>query len=97
MAQSLVLVASLVMPSASTGDGGDIRMTTNSLNVQDGATISASNFSSSGNALPGQGKAGNILVSRLILIMLDTTSEMPSSITASTNAGGGGKITLNVS
>ncbi|MDJ0637101.1 MAG: S-layer family protein, partial [Xenococcaceae cyanobacterium MO_188.B29] len=68
---------------------------TNSLNIQDGATISASNFSSSGNVPPGQGKAGNIFIDANS-VKLDTSSEMPSSITASTNAGGGGKITLNV-
>ena len=79
----------------STGNGGDLRITTNNLNIQDGATISASNFSSSGNAPPGQGKAGNIFIDANSL-KLDTSSEIPSTITASTNAGGGGEITLNV-
>lgn len=80
----------------STGDGGDVKITTNTLDIRDGATISASNFSSSGNAPPGEGKAGNILV-EANSIKLDTASEIPSSITASTNAGGGGQITLNLS
>ena len=79
----------------STGDGGDIRIATNNLNIQAGATISASNFSSSGNVSPGQGKAGNIFV-EANSIKLDTSSEIPSTITASTNAGGGGQITLKV-
>ena len=78
-----------------TGDGGGIRITTNNLNIQDGATISASNFSSGSNAPPGQGKAGNISIDANS-VKLDTSSEMPSSITASTNARGGGEITLNV-
>ena len=80
---------------ASTGNGGNIELITNSLNIQDGATISASNFSSSGNAPPGQGKAGNISIETNSL-KLDTSSAIPSTITASTNAGGGGQITLNV-
>ncbi|MDJ0680130.1 MAG: filamentous hemagglutinin N-terminal domain-containing protein [Xenococcaceae cyanobacterium MO_167.B52] len=79
-----------------TGDGGNIRITTNSLNIQDGATISASNFSSRRNIPPGKGKAGNILVKANSLQLDRTDSEIPSSITASTNAGGGGEITLNV-
>ncbi len=77
------------------GNGGNLNITTNSLSILDGATISASNFSSSGNISPGTGKAGNILIETKTLT-LDTTSTIPSSVTASTNAGGGGEIDINV-
>ena len=81
---------------SSTGDGGDVRISTNSLNIQDGATISASNFSSSGNAPPGQGKAGNIFIDANSVKLDKTSADISSTITASTNAGGGGEIILNV-
>ena len=81
---------------ASTGDGGNIRIATNSLNIQDGATISASNFSSTGNTPPGQGKAGNIFIDANSVQLNNISSGTPSTITASTNAGGGGEIILNV-
>ena len=77
------------------GQGGDISIISDRLVLRDGATISVGNFSSSGNAPPGQGKAGNISIEANSL-KLDTSSTIPSSITASTNAGGGGEISLNV-
>ncbi len=80
---------------AENGEGGYITIISDRVTIQDGATISVSNFSSSGNAPPGQGKAGNISIEANSL-KLDTSSEIPSSITASTNAGGGGAITLNI-
>ncbi len=80
-----------------TGDGGDIRVDTGNLTIQDGATISTSNFPSRGNAPPGQGAAGNILINANSIKLDRVTSKMPSSITAATNNSGGGAITINVS
>ena len=80
----------------STGDGGNLNITTNSLNILDGATISASNFSSSGNIPPGQGRAGNIFIDANSVKLDNVSVDIPSTITASTNAGGGGEIILNV-
>ncbi|MDJ0746241.1 MAG: filamentous hemagglutinin N-terminal domain-containing protein [Xenococcaceae cyanobacterium MO_167.B27] len=79
-----------------TGDGGNVSVDTSDLIIQDRATISTSNFSSSGNAPPGQGTAGNILINANS-IQLDTlASEIPSSITAASNNNGGGSISINV-
>ena len=79
-----------------TGSGGNIDLTTDKLIIQDGATISASNFFS-GNAdvPPGLGKAGNIEINTHIIEMDSNTPEQTSSITAATFAGGGGNILLN--
>lgn len=80
-----------------TGDGGDLTISTNNLTVQDGATISASNFSSiDPDVPPGQGKAGNIRVEAGSILLDNTTTDTQSGITASTDSGGGGNIVLQV-
>ena len=79
------------------GDGGDINLKSDRLSILDGATISAGNFSSINPDIPpGTGKAGNIQIEVNSLKLDRVASEMPSSILASTNTGGGGEITLNV-
>ena len=79
-----------------TGNGGNLTINTDNLTILDGATISVSNFSSRNNRPPGEGKAGNILIEANSVKLDNTSAEIPSSITASTNTGGGGSITLNV-
>ncbi len=79
-----------------TGDGGSLNLKADSLSVQDGATISVSNFFSRENNEAGQGKAGNINIQANSLELDNTGSEFPSSITASTNNGGGGNIDINI-
>ncbi len=79
-----------------TGNGGDINITTNKLDIRDSATIGVSNFHSSNRIPPGSGKAGNITINANSLELDRTSSEIPSSITASTNSQAGGNITLNV-
>ena len=79
-----------------TGDGGNLKINTDNLTILDGATISAGNFPSRGNRPPGQGKAGNIFIDANSVKLDNSSSEIPSSITASTNTGGGGEIVLNV-
>ncbi len=79
------------------GDGGDINLKSDRLTILDGATISAGNFSSINPDIPpGTGKAGNIEIEVNSLKLDRAASEIPSNITASTNTGGGGEITLNV-
>lgn len=80
-----------------TGNGGNLNINTNSLNILDGATISASNFSSSNSEIPaGEGQAGSIEI-KANDVKLDTASaDFPSSITASTNNNGGGNIDLDI-
>ena len=86
------------------GDGGDINLTSDKpngmaslrLSITDGATISASNFSSRNSDIPpGTGAAGSINLN-VDSLELDSTGEEFSSITASTFAQTGGDITLNV-
>ena len=79
-----------------TGNGGDLNLIADKLSIQNGATISASNFFSRGNGKPGQGKAGNINLQANSLNLDNTTSEFASSITASANSSGGGEIELNI-
>ena len=79
-----------------TGDGGSLNLKADSLSIQDGATISVSNFFSRENNQAGQGKAGNINIQANSLKLDSTGSEFSSSITASTNNGGGGNIQLNI-
>jgi filamentous hemagglutinin family protein len=79
-----------------TGEGGDIRLNTNSLKIQDGATINVGNFSTNPNIPPGQGKAGNIEINTNAIILDSTIANNPSNITASTVSGGGGNIILQV-
>ncbi|MGV2830098.1 two-partner secretion domain-containing protein [Myxosarcina sp. GI1(2024)] len=79
-----------------TGNGGDLNITTDSLSIQNGAVISAGNFPSLGSRSPGEGKAGNVLINARSVELNNITSDISSGITASTNGGGGGDITLNV-
>ena len=80
-----------------TGNGGNLKINTNSLTILDGATISASNFSSINSEIPaGAGQAGSIEI-KANAVKLDTAfDDAPSSITASTNNNGGGNISLNI-
>jgi filamentous hemagglutinin family protein len=72
-----------------TGSGGDIDLTSDRLIIQNGATISASNFPSRNSAIPsGQGAAGDIW------ILSNSISLNNSSITASTVTGGKGNVDL---
>ncbi len=82
-----------------TGNGGNLKIDTDNLTILDGATISASNFSSRSNSNipPGEGQAGNILINANAVKLDNTFSDIPSGITASTNNSGGGNIDLNVS
>ncbi|VEP14934.1 conserved hypothetical protein [Hyella patelloides LEGE 07179] len=80
-----------------TGDGGDIRLTTNRLTIEYGATINASNFSSRNPDIPpGQGKAGNIEINANSLFLDSAMSDEPSSITVATAEAGGGSIELEI-
>lgn len=79
------------------GDGGNLNITTEQLNLKDGATISVSNFSSRNrNNPPGQGKAGDINIEAKSVIIDSTTPENPSSINASTLNRGGGSIHMQI-
>ena len=78
-----------------TGNAGEIAIATDNLSLQDGATISASNFfSGSDDVPPGEGMAGNIAIDANT-IELDSTGDRSSSITTSTNAQSGGNIAIN--
>ncbi|MCC0177606.1 filamentous hemagglutinin N-terminal domain-containing protein [Waterburya agarophytonicola K14] len=79
------------------GNGGNLKINTDSLHILDGATISASNFSSNNSKVsPGEGKAGNANINSRILELDTKFVDLPSSITASTNNQGGGNINLNI-
>ena len=79
------------------GNGGNLNIATDQLTIRDGATISASNFSSANpDAPPGQGRAGNIDITAQSLLLDDNFSNPQGGITAATNSGGGGNINLNV-
>ncbi|MDJ0533162.1 MAG: filamentous hemagglutinin N-terminal domain-containing protein [Xenococcaceae cyanobacterium MO_207.B15] len=73
------------------GDGGDITVITDELNIRNGATISVSNFQSLGLASPGTGEAGNLTI-KANSITLDNNA----TIDAATRSGEGGIITLQV-
>lgn len=80
-----------------TGDGGNLTIFTDKLTVRDGATISASNFSSfNPDVPPGQGQAGNIQIIARSILLDNISPDTQGGITASTDAGGGGNITLQV-
>lgn len=80
-----------------TGNGGKLTVETNQLTIRDGATISASNFSSRNPDIkPGEGTAGDIEITANILELDNSNSQEAASITASTFAGTGGNVTLNV-
>ncbi len=71
------------------GNGGDIMLTTNQLTIRDGATISVSNFQSQGTVPPGKGAAGNIQINAPVVLI-----QNQGTITADTNAGDKGNITI---
>ena len=71
-------------PATVTGTGGDIHLTTNTLNLSDQATLSAKSA--------GAGNAGNITVIAGEQIYLANNA----SITTEATAAGGGKIEVNV-
>ena len=71
-----------------TGDGGNINITTKQLTIEDGATITVSNFHSRNLAPPGEGAAGNLN------IIADSINLKKGIITAEANSGGKGNITL---
>ena len=74
----------------SNGAGGNIEVTTDQLSLLEGATINASNFSSTASgAAPGTGPAGNIQV-----IASDITLQDESIITTDTVEGDRANITL---
>ncbi len=81
-----------VVASDSTGNGGNIRVNTGSLFVEDGARFSASTF--------GLGKAGNIAIDARHTVVVDGISRVGflselSTATQEDASGGGGTITVN--
>lgn len=81
-----------VVASDSTGNGGNIRVNTGSLFVEDGARFSASTS--------GQGKAGNIGIDARDAVVVDGVSQVGffselSTATQNNASGGGGTITVN--
>ncbi len=79
------LLASAIQES---GDGGNIMINANQLTIRDGATISVSNFQSQNKVPPGTGASGSIQINAPSLLMKQGT------ITADTNAGDFGNITI---
>ncbi|ELS05597.1 hypothetical protein Xen7305DRAFT_00053440 [Xenococcus sp. PCC 7305] len=78
------------------GNGGNLDLTTDQLIIKDGATVSASNFlSGNANVPPGTGLAGDITINAQTIVLNGVDVDTPSSINASTFAGGGGNIELN--
>lgn len=77
------------------GNGGNINVKTDKLDVKNGAIISASNFQSAGRIPPGEGQAGNVTINANTINLDNTDIETPSRITASTFQAGGGNIELN--
>ncbi|WP_088239709.1 filamentous hemagglutinin N-terminal domain-containing protein [Calothrix rhizosoleniae] len=81
-----------------TGDGGDIKITTDELSIKDGATINVSNFSANNpNSRPGEGKTGNLEIQAKSLLLDSSTADTFSSITASSATKDGGNISLQLS
>ncbi|MCC0177781.1 filamentous hemagglutinin N-terminal domain-containing protein [Waterburya agarophytonicola K14] len=79
-----------------TGDGGDIQIISDNLVIEEGATISASNFSTRNPDFPpGEGKAGDIEIQAKSILLDSTLADEQSSITASTFNAGGGNIILD--
>ncbi|UKO96583.1 two-partner secretion domain-containing protein [Nostoc sp. UHCC 0870] len=76
-----------------TGGGGDINVSANRLVVRDGATINVSNFLSRDpenlRGLAGKGAAGDIAVNSAYILLANQ-----GTITADTNAGDKGNITI---
>lgn len=75
------------------GQGGDLSVTANKLVIRDGATINVSNFLSSDpdnlRGLGGRGAAGNIEINSPFVLLVNQ-----GTITADTNAGNKGNITI---
>nr|WP_232224140.1 S-layer family protein [Mastigocladopsis repens] len=80
------LFASAIQDS---GNGGNITVTANQLTIRDGATISVSNFQSQDPNNKGTGAAGSIQINAPTLLLKNQ-----GSITADTNAGDFGDITI---
>jgi filamentous hemagglutinin family protein len=72
-----------------TGEGGDLSVSTQKLTIQDGATISVSNFSSNTANAPGRGPAGNMFINADAISLSNG-----GTITASTLAGASGNIDI---
>ena len=71
-----------------TGDGGNLNVNTKQLTVEDGATISVSNFQSRNLAPPGQGAPGNLNITA------DSINLNEGIITAEANSGSKGNISI---
>jgi filamentous hemagglutinin family protein len=71
-----------------TGDGGNLNVTTKQLTIEDGATISVSNFQSRNLAPPGKGAPGNLNITA------EEINLKEGIITAEANSGGKGNIDL---
>ena len=72
-----------------TGDGGNLVVNTKQLTIEDGATISVSNFQSRNLLPPGEGAAGDLK------IQADSIDLERGVITAEANAGNQGNIKIN--
>ncbi|MEO1342454.1 MAG: hypothetical protein AAFV28_15225, partial [Cyanobacteria bacterium J06635_13] len=78
------------------GDGGDINLNSDRLKIINGATINGGNFPSSNSTLaPGTGRAGSLNLQLGTLVLNSSPNDL-SSITASTNTQTGGDINLDV-
>jgi filamentous hemagglutinin family protein len=77
-----------------TGEGGDIKLNSDRLIIQDGATINVGNFSTNPNIPPGQGRAGNIEIKAKVIVLDSAIPSSQSNITASSRQTGGGDISL---
>ena len=71
-----------------TGNGGNIDLTTDRLKIEDGASISASNFQNNNLIPPGEGAAGNLN------IKADSINLREGIITAEANSGSKGNISI---
>ena len=71
-----------------TGDGGNLNVNTKQLTVEDGATISVSNFQSRNLAPPGQGAPGNLNITA------ESVNLNEGIITAEANSGAKGNISI---
>ena len=78
------------------GNGGNIDLQSDRLSLNNGATISVSNFASNPNIPPGTGIAGNININVDSLELDSFNPESISKITASANSQTGGNISLNI-